>query len=391
MKRRIFSLLLVLALITSMTAFTVQAEGETLTEAEKGAAIAKAANEMTFPTNMADFVADCPACGAKQVTWKAITTNGRVGYNVTGHFYCTGITANPHTQFIGLDNGGTVCLHLNGETLSNAGRIAVLGGSSKVNIMGTGTIIGKGTTTGDYKQGTLVAQNAGTINLYGGTYKSELADMPVVSVSSTANPKVNLYPDAVIDSSAGHNVDVVTGTFNMYGGKIQNAVTTGSGGNVRLRSSIAAFNLYEGKISGGSSSAANAGGNVYITGGAVFCQYGGEIVDGVSTTNGPGRDVFVYKGTYTLGGTANSGGIYIAENGKLNVLNDWTGKASVLWAAPVAAGQTVPEANGQCGTVTDGVFLPGGSFAGTLTCELEGNLPVTGAEGALKIEAAQGN
>ena len=296
-------------------------------EALRGAQVNQAATEIQFPANGTDYVADCPACGAKQVTWKAVAANGRVGYNTTGHFYCTGITQNPHTQFIGLDNGGTVCLHLNGETLQNAGRIAVLGGNSVINIMGQGTVIGLGTTTGDYKQGVLVAQNKGTINLYGGTYISKLADMPVAYVQH-GDSTVNLYPDAVIDSNVGHNVDVINGRFNLYGGQIKNAVTAGSGGNVRLRAVNGRFYMYGGTICGGSSSADNAGGNVYVTGGSRFELHAGTITGGQGTgINSHGNDAYVYNGTFAMYGGTVDGQVAVR-----------TGNGVYLDGAPVITG-----------------------------------------------------
>lgn len=279
-----------------------------LPEVEAGAKISAAANAMVFPADGGDFVADCPACGAVQVTWKAIKGNNRVGYNTAGHFYCKDITQNPHTQFIGIDTAITVCLHLNGESLRNVGRIAVTGGDGKINIMGSGSVTGLGTTSGDYKQGVLVVQNKGTINLYGGTYRSELADMPVAYLQH-ADSVLNLYTGAVMDSSVGHNVDVINGKLNVCGGDIRGGTSAGSGGNIRVRSLYGVVTMYGGSISGGTSTAANAGGNVYLTGNSRFEMFGGKIYGGTAT-NGAGGNINIYKGSFILhdgkiyGGTA---------------------------------------------------------------------------------------
>jgi hypothetical protein len=263
---------------------------------------------MVFPKDGSDFVADCPACGAKQVTWKAIKGNNRVGYNTAGHFYCLDITQNPHTQFIGMDTQITVCLHLNGQNLRNVGRIAVTGGNGTVNIMGSGSVTGLGTTSGDYKQGTLVVQNKGTINLYGGTYRSELADMPVAYLQH-ADSVLNLYTGAALEGSVGHTVDVINGKLNICGGDVRGGTSAGSGGNIRVRSLYGVVTMYGGSISGGTSSAANVGGNVYLTGNSRFEMYGGKIFGGTATT-GAGGNVNIYKGSFILhhgeiyGGTA---------------------------------------------------------------------------------------
>ena len=324
-KQGLILLLVVVLLCAAMIA--VQAEDQTPTEAQKGEAVAAAANAMTFPTDYSDYVADCPACGEKQVTWKAVKYKGRVGYNTTGHFYCSDITASPHPQFIGLDNGGTVCLHLNGETLTNGGRIAVLGGSSVVNIMGEGTVIGNGSSGSDYAQGVLLVQNSGTLNLYGGTYTSALADMPV-AVAQHKGSAINLYAAAAIDSAVGHNVDIINGTFNQYGGVIQNAVTTGSGGNVRIRSANGMFNLYGGEIRNGSSSAMNAGGNVYITGGGQFLLHSGKLTGGKGTgMYSHGADVYIYNGLLAMYGGEVDGQIAAAA-----------GQTVYLDGTPVIAG-----------------------------------------------------
>ena len=269
-----------------------------LPQVEAGAKISAAANAMVFPTDGSDYVADCPACGATQVTWKAIKGNNRVGYNTAGHFYCLDITQNPHTQFIGMDTQITVCLHLNGQNLRNVGRIAVVGGNGTINIMGSGSVTGLGTTSGDYKQGTLVVQNKGTINLYGGTYRSELADMPVAYIQH-ADSVLNLYTGAVLEGSVGHTVDVINGKLNICGGDIRGGTSAGSGGNIRVRSLYGVVTMYGGTISGGTSSAANAGGNVYLTGNSLFEMYGGKIFGGTATT-GKGGNLNIYKGTFIL-------------------------------------------------------------------------------------------
>ena len=78
--------------------------------------------------------------------------------------------------------------------------------------------------------------------------------------------------------------------FNLFGGVIKDgrSVKVGSngyGGNIRLKSAEATFNMYGGTISGGYTDA--RGGNIYISKG-VFNLYGGTITDGklpVTTSN----------------------------------------------------------------------------------------------------------
>jgi len=153
-----------------------------------------------------------------------------------------------------------------------------------------------------------VVQNKGTINLYGGTYRSELQDMPVAYIQH-ADSVLNLYTGASLEASVGHTVDVINGKLNICGGDIRGGKSAGSGGNIRVRSLYGTVTMYGGTISGGTSSAANAGGNVYLTGNSRFEMYGGKIFGGVATA-GSGGNVNIYKGTFILhdgeifGGTA---------------------------------------------------------------------------------------
>ena len=116
-----------------------------------------------------------------------------------------------------------------------------------------------------------------------------------------------------------------------------------------------------------------------------FAAATANINDGV-ITGGINAD----NGVVSISGSTTADSITVAENAKLNILNDWTGEASVAFGNIYAYGATVNAANAQCGALVEGVFTPGGSYTGTLTYK-ELSCLISGVEGALKLADAVQN
>ena len=141
----------------------------------------------------------------------------------------------------------------------------------------------------------------------------------------------------------------------------------------------------------------------YLNGGAVLNLYGGTytstnpeapailLVDTKATTVNICGDVTVNggvkatNGTVTLGLGAKVDAIDLSSIAKINVLSDWTGTASVKFATAYADGTEIPAANGQCGTLTDGVFIPGGSYTGNLFTQAEPPQHIVGNDGKMIV------
>ena len=149
-----------------------------------------------------DGMAVCPVCGGEEVAWTAVNSGERVGAGVTGHFYIKENVTDPSAQFATtIEKTAVVCIHLNGKTVQTAGRIATVGSGGTINIMGDGTIIGRGSYTGKdqegYTEATLIPNSGGSINLYDNvTVTTTAAGKPVVSVKNNAN--IKLYDNAKI-------------------------------------------------------------------------------------------------------------------------------------------------------------------------------------------------
>ena len=214
MKKRVLSVLLVIALLVAVGIVAAQAN-ETAPTADE---IIAGAKTMTFPQDGSDFTAKCPACN-EEVTWKGMTqenweANGR---NYNGHYYLAGDLTDVSTdETVVISANGKLCLHLNGHSVSGAesGKwsAAIRGNANGVNIMGNGTVNGNASAA-------LWAN--GPMNVYGGTYNT--------------------------DVTIGVEVRGATGeAFNLYAGTI-------TSGNIRLIGAGAQVNLYGGEYAGSGS------------------------------------------------------------------------------------------------------------------------------------------
>ena len=284
------------------------------------------------------------------------------------------------------------------------------------------------------------AKNGGNIEAYAGGYvtingatvrdgyaKDRGGNLYAYGVSKNAEIVVN---DALIEggtaSKAGGNIEAYGGTITLNNSTIQNGridKASTYGGNLDVRKGGTII-LNSGIVTGGE--AGTHGGNIGVTLDGQFIMNGGTVKNGktADATKPFGKNIYLYsdghmvmnggtvetaktgeygngvylqgKSTLTLAGAAViadnedqlAEGIYVqSSDGRLLVDNSFAGQASVKWYDDVdqTVGATLPETAGVCGTTADGVFTPGGTYEGVLTCEAGGY--VLGAEGKLQIAA----
>jgi endogenous inhibitor of DNA gyrase (YacG/DUF329 family) len=323
----------------------------------------------------AENKAKCPVCG-EVVVWTAITevSTESHGYEFVGdgHYYlANNITYEGTGTALGIwynseYKGRPACLHLNGHNITATNGSAIFGGM-ELNIMGNGIVSGNKDSA---SQGSALQLNSGgaIVNVYGGTYtkNTDNGNSPVVNIGAAGNT-LNIFDSVVIDSrgAKGNTVQATWGTLNIFGGEIY-----------------------------GGTSVASSNHNVWAAGDQGVLCFTGGLIKGLDGSNASGTAITVGTGsTMYLGGNAvakrddgiNKSLIY-NYNGKLYVLNDFTGSASVKFASSYTAGTTLADTMAQCGSLVEGVFTAGGSYTGTLMNEQTDVVKILGAEGALVLD-----
>jgi hypothetical protein len=289
---------------------------------------------------------DCPVCGTKKAQWKPLTADyvGSGNGPATGHYYLPESLEN-NTGYISFE-GVNVCLHLNGKNITSTERALTVSGSSVLNIMGNGVVTGTKPENSNY--GAAINCFKATVNLYGGTYRhnkineTNVTQRPVVAVRSDGT--INMYDGALIegDSSVKRpNVLMYKGRFNMYGGEVVNGYGT-NGGNFLVGYDGTAYNLnylcvYGGKIENGL--ATGMGGNIYAVYDSFVYIYGGEISGGEAAKGGNlaisgGGNIRLLGGSVTNGTATSLGSGIYGTNTKTSVtskteIDEATGKLKV--------------------------------------------------------------
>ena len=227
----------------------------------------------------------CEHCGVA-VEWTAWSAEDVRNNSApeSGHYYVAMEEDSYDSVVKKIADGVTVCLYLNGKTLAGTTRaINVLDGGT-LNIMGEGTITGRGTTAGVEGACAYVAAG-GTLNQYGGTLS---------------------YVEYNARHATNGGVVYVGGTYNLYDGVVENGMTKKyHGGNVYVASG-GAFNMYDGEIRNGT--AEYAGGNMYVHAKGIFRFMGGSISGG--TAKVAGNSVY-HRGTVYLSGNSSCNEIFL--------------------------------------------------------------------------------
>lgn len=218
-----FLVFVLLAVCILSAVFVVQAE------APEGNGIYAEAVQMTVDGILSggSITAQCPRCG-ESAAWTPLTSISNVQHiRDGGHYYLTQDLSNKtYYHFY-----GNACLHLNGHSITSAGRAIYVETNAKLNIMGDGTVSGKGFESSICDRGGAL-DIAGVVNLYGGTYMHN-GDYPVIT-SRGSSGGINIYDGTRVTGTSGYNgsnIRVYVSYLNVYGGTIEKGIGT-QGGNI---------------------------------------------------------------------------------------------------------------------------------------------------------------
>ena len=265
MKKSLIALLLVVALVITVSVFAASASETETTPKQLWSNLTVAADGQTAT----GYCPHCCADPSESVTWKVYTPKAS-GHNypsTSGHWFLNASITTNGALFFSTSNTEFV-LHLNGKTYTrgngssnNTGIIVPQASGVKVSIV-----------DGEAQTGALI-----------GTYGW------AVRVNGT-NCQVNLYSGNLASSAtAAHNsgyggaVRVEKGVFNMYSGAITDGYNT-YGGAIYVGAGTSA-NLYGGTISGAT---AGYGGAIYATGNGAKVLIDGVTIENCYATNRAG-------------------------------------------------------------------------------------------------------
>ena len=219
MKKRVISVLLIIALLVAVGVVTAQADP--MTVAEKAA-------QMDFSSDTGSgVVMDCPACEATGVTWRELKTtdDGSSLYNydntskhgqLAGHYYVKGELALPTHITGGWTNGQTLCIQLNGGKLTGGTTSGMFSmRTSTLNLMDTD---GTGAVEAGISAVSIFNTQTGTVNVYGGNYSisaDNTKSAPVVNNAGTGT--LRLYNGTFTGEAKLSNA---SGTLEIAGGSV---------------------------------------------------------------------------------------------------------------------------------------------------------------------------
>ena len=252
-----------------------------------------------------------------------IVENATFRLDLNGHK----VTGAENMRVYALRNGG-INMAITDHSEENSGIIMARGED-----MGRGTVV-------------WVSDN-GSLKMYGGTLDGSAASTLYngVTVSVDADCTFVMYDGALVGGTSKCTVDkngktingfggtlAVSGTFDMYGGKIVDGTCEKFGGNIFV-GKTGTFNLRGGEVSGGSTE--KRGGNIAGTGninlygglvtngtagaaGNILITTAGKLVGG-TVSNGTakhGANILVAEGaTWTMSGGSVTGGVATSSNG----------------------------------------------------------------------------
>ncbi|MBR4862967.1 MAG: DUF4886 domain-containing protein [Oscillospiraceae bacterium] len=222
------------------------------------AAVEMTANNVLSGGNV---TAHCPKCD-KDVTWTPldILTADRKEFKDGGHFYLEKDVSNKGFYFFHKN----ACLHLNGHNITSTARAIYAETGAVLNIMGDGTVTGKGISNSTCDRGGAL-DIAGVANLYGGTYKHTGSYPTVVSRGSSGG--ISIYNGTRITGTSGvsgNNVRIHVSYLKVYGGVIENGIAD-QGGNI-YGGKNAKITIAGGTITGGTVYMAETATSLTLTG-----------------------------------------------------------------------------------------------------------------------------
>ena len=335
MKKSLIALLLVVALVVTVSVFAVSA-----------------ADTDPFEGATGTVTADCPYCGADQ-TWYPIDTawaNSSMQnwehWDNGGHYYYTqDMTDGSGDTF----TTETVCINLNGKTVTRATNAIwfTINGADEAtkpvltiidtSVDGSGVMTQPSTGTAGF----FTLNGTGTVNVYGGTIYAttvgSASGSSGVAIASTKNDvdstaTFNLYGGTIYGESKYSNglVSLLAPiTVNVDGGHLNGRCGGGTGGVIGVNNADAKLYLKNGSITGGLfSTAAGWGTSIKLLNG--YFEMSGGTLTGESNAGGTtaryfGGSLYAAGSTNALisGGTITGGAVKDTNGG--NIYWDSTG------------------------------------------------------------------
>lgn len=214
---------------------------------------------------------------------------------------------------------GNVTLCLNGYKIEAAPGVTVNGTLTITDCVGSGSIVG----ADKQLTGVKIQNNAGTLNLYGGTIRN-------FAKGVENNGTFNMYDGKLTKNSQGVSN---TGTFNMHGGTITgnsgycNGAGVSNDGSFTMSGGDITYNTASRNSGGGCGGGVYNGGYFRLTDGTITGneakQDGGGVYSGSATT-------YIYGGSITRNEARQGGGVYVGENcgvhlkGKVIIRNNYS-------------------------------------------------------------------
>ncbi len=319
----------------------------------KAPEIYELANAMDFTGADSDgkVTAQCPVC-REGVEWSVLPANA-TGNTYTiekgGHYYLSeSVDYTKNNGRYDFTAKETLCLHLNGQKLTSSVRAFYTEKAGTVlNVMGDGTVTGKGTMVSDdtYGQKGNGAFDLTTeANFYGGTYIST-GTGPVISnrKTSSGSALVSIYAGTTITNNAGgYAMHVVgNGSLAINGGTINGTVAEVESAGISISRApvVNHIEVAEGKLL--NIGILQPGANITVVANGVFTRdladaaalknyfsatnYGKVAVDGAALAVVPGtRPEEVYEAAKAMDfSDADSEGKVIAECPVCNAEKEW--------------------------------------------------------------------
>ena len=149
------------------------------------------------------------------------------------HYY---LDKNRTVEGVYMVDGGDICLHLNGKTITSTGcEIFTIFKPNTLTVMGKGTMSGSGSSEGGRTAS--VISNNWVLNLCGGTYvATEKGNMPIIANRGDAGNQINVYDGTI--KTDGVAIKARMRDASVFGGTVEGAITTETqntrGGNIVL-------------------------------------------------------------------------------------------------------------------------------------------------------------
>lgn len=263
---------------------------------------------LTAPSHKPHYL--CGSSDNAGCTFGACATTGAVNFKKweesdslpeSGNYYLTKNVTLSAGQTIKED----VTLCLNGYKIEAAPGVTVNGTLTITDCVGSGSIVG----ADKQLTGVKIQNNAGTLNLYGGTIKN-------FAKGVENNGTFNMYGGKLTQNSQGVSN---TGTFNMHGGSITKNSGDCNGAGV---SNEGNFTMSGGDITSNTASQSGTGNNGF--GGGVHNRSSFVMTDGAITGNTAKNDgggvysgsnsTYIYGGSITSNNAKRGDDVYAASN-----------------------------------------------------------------------------